>query len=479
MAKAIKKALKKSSIHHEHRAFENNGVPFSELQNAHTRAQDDLQKLTDTKDAALSDANLLHSIINQISDLVFAKDTNGRILVGSEAMARYYGLESAQELYGKTIFDLRGEDEAHRIHNIEQEILAGGEPMVDVDEEFIDASGDEKWIQITKVPMKDGNGKIIGLIGIARDITERKHNESALEAERVLFRAMIDQVPDYLFFKDTESRFVISNRALAADLGRLPTDLIGKTDFAFHEEKFANKFYADEQQIVSTGESLINLEEMVVDFTGAEKWFSASKVPLRDAHGKIIGIVGVCRDITDRKDSEERLHFMAMHDALTHLPNRTLLVDRLEQGIKQKERTDGQLTVLFIDLDNFKIVNDSLGHDAGDTLIKAVADRLIAAVRSSDTVARLGGDEFVILLIDQDNPISDTAPIIERLRASIAEPFIIEGQKFQVTCSIGGATFPNDGTDTTTLLKNADIAMYKAKEGGRDNVVFYNSAMNN
>ncbi|MCZ4289680.1 putative bifunctional diguanylate cyclase/phosphodiesterase [Hoeflea alexandrii] len=293
------------------------------------------------------------------------------------------------------------------------------------------------------------------------------------DAERVLFRAMIDQVPDYLFVKDTASRFVIANRAVAADLGRKPDELIGLTDFSFHPSKHAHKFYADEQELMRTGEALIDIEDLIIDPDGKEKWFATSKVPLRDDQNRIIGLVGVCRDITDRKHAEAQIHFMALHDSLTGLPNRTLFMDRLTQGILLSDRTGQRITVIFIDLDNFKTVNDSLGHDAGDTLLKVVAERMTTAVRASDTVARMGGDEFVILLADQAENASTTSAILEKIRAAIAEPIEIKRQSFRVTGSIGVAGYPEHGTDAETLLLNADIAMYEAKAKGRDNLQLY------
>lgn len=298
-------------------------------------------------------------------------------------------------------------------------------------------------------------------------------NGADRDAERLLFRAMIDQVPDYLFVKDTESRFLLANRAVAADLGRRPEELIGLTDFDFHQPSHARKFYADEQRLIHSGEALIDIEDLVVDFEGKEKWFATSKVPLRDGQNRIIGLVGVCRDITDRKQAEEQMHFMALHDALTGLPNRTLFMDRLTQGIGISDRTGQQLTAAFIDLDNFKTVNDSLGHNAGDALLKVVAQRMVGAVRSSDTVARFGGDEFVILLVDQDKHHSAPMAVLEKIRLAIAEPVLIKGQSFRVTGSIGVAGYPGDGVDAETLLLNADIAMYEAKANGRDNFQFY------
>jgi diguanylate cyclase (GGDEF)-like protein/PAS domain S-box-containing protein len=287
---------------------------------------------------------------------------------------------------------------------------------------------------------------------------------------------MIDQVHDYLFMKDTESRFVVVNNAIAADFGLKPEDLIGKTDFDLHPRVLAEKFYADEQQIVRSGEPLLDIEEFVLDLAGEEKWLSTSKVPLRNQSGEIIGIVGISRNATERKRAQEEIYFMAHHDPLTGLPNRTMLLDRLSQALRQAERSSRQVTTIFIDLDNFKSVNDRLGHRAGDALLKILAERMIKCVRATDTVVRLGGDEFVIVLVDQEGG-SDSSSTLNRLRAALAEPVAIEGQWVRVTCSSGLATFPSDGMDAETLLMNADTAMYRAKENGRDNVQVYTPEM--
>jgi diguanylate cyclase (GGDEF)-like protein/PAS domain S-box-containing protein len=308
-------------------------------------------------------------------------------------------------------------------------------------------------------------------------IEEHLKAEQDWTAERGLLRAMIDQVPDYLFVKDVDSRFVVANIAVAADLGRTPEDLIGKTDFDLHAPEFARGFFADEQRVIHTAEPAIALEESVMTTEGRRKWLSTTKVPLRDDHGRIIGIVGVCRDVTDRKLAEDQIHFLAHHDALTGLPNRVLLMDRIEQALLQAERNGSFVTVMFIDLDNFKLVNDSLGHSAGDTLLQTVAERMEQSVRATDTVVRIGGDEFVILLPDQ-RQLSDAAGVLEKLRHAIAQPIAIEGQLFRVTSSIGLATYPQDGNDGETLLMNADTAMYQAKEKGRDNIQHYTAEMN-
>ena len=424
-----------------------------------------------------TERTLLASIINELPELVYAKDAEGRFIAANDAVARDNGLERSEELIGKTDFDLFPSAVAQGFFDIEQRIIATGEPMVDMEERRTDPSGAPKWMLTTKIPMRDDRGQIVGLVGVARNITERKRAEQDLKAERALFRAMIDQVPDYLFVKDTGSRFVVVNRAVAADLGLEPDDLMGKTDFELHRHELAAKFFADEQKVISSGEALIDIEEYVVDPSGNKQWLSTSKVPLRNDKNEVIGIVGISRNVSERKRAEDQIHFMALHDVLTGLPNRYLLMDRLTQALLQAQRSSARATVIFIDLDNFKLVNDSLGHNAGDTLLKVVAERMIRCVRATDTVARLGGDEFVVLLIDQTDGPAVTSAILDKIRAAIAVPIPIEGQQFHVTCSIGVAAFPGDGANPETLLMNADVAMYKAKESGRDNCQFYTTEM--
>jgi diguanylate cyclase (GGDEF)-like protein/PAS domain S-box-containing protein len=205
---------------------------------------------------------------------------------------------------------------------------------------------------------------------------------------------------------------------------------------------------------------------------GTAFWNELSISPVRDIGGRVTHFVGEIVDVTARRREQEELQHQATHDALTELPNRNLLIDRLRQAISYAQRYQRMVAVAFLDLDKFKHINDTLGHDAGDQLLKIVAERLSACVRDSDTVARLGGDEFVLVLYDQANE-DITYHATQRVLSSISEPMVIAGREMTVTCSIGFAVFPQDGQDAETLIKNADTAMYRAKELGRDNFQFY------
>jgi len=190
------------------------------------------------------------------------------------------------------------------------------------------------------------------------------------------------------------------------------------------------------------------------------------------------GVVAIVRDITERKRAEERIYHMAHHDTLTGLPNRSLIVDRLEQSLAHAERNKESVLVAFIDLDSFKLVNDTLGHNAGDDLLKEVAKRMVGCVRREDTVGRFGGDEFVLVLPHvNDNP-QVLEPLLAKILEAVVQPVVLEGQKVQVSCSIGVSVYPRDGCDTDTLMMHADAAMYRAKESGKNNCQFYTREMN-
>ena len=219
---------------------------------------------------------------------------------------------------------------------------------------------------------------------------------------------------------------------------------------------------------------------MTREVVGLRKDFSAFPLELKTTRLHIqnkLLFITTARDITDRKDAELRISYMASHDALTTLPNRALLQDRIEQTLVHNQRRKLKAAVLFIDLDNFKIINDTLGHDIGDGLLQAAASRLLEGVRGEDTVARQGGDEFIILLSHISSP-EDAGIIAQKLQSTLAEPFLIKGKELHIGASIGIAIYPDDGENMETLMKNSDIAMYHAKESGKGNYQYFSSKLN-
>lgn len=213
------------------------------------------------------------------------------------------------------------------------------------------------------------------------------------------------------------------------------------------------------------------------NLNGRDRYIFFNAGPIRNSKGKLLAVIETLEDITERKQYEEQLEYQANHDELTKLPNRNLLSDRIQQALLVSHRKQQQVAVMFIDLDNFKFINDSLGHDSGDLLLKTAAIRLNGCVRAGDTIARQGGDEFVIVISELASE-DHASQIANKIQQTMSQPFRINEHELVITCSTGISIFPRDGEDMQTLMKHADIAMYKAKEMGRNNFQFFTKEMN-
>jgi diguanylate cyclase (GGDEF)-like protein/PAS domain S-box-containing protein len=288
---------------------------------------------------------------------------------------------------------------------------------------------------------------------------------------------LIDILPIAIFIKDTESKFLAMNKACEAQWGINFPDLRGTDASQFFPPEQMKQFLAKDQEAF-VGGSQIDFEETFWNTTlGQNRFGHTFKKPIYDVSGKPLYLICMTIDITERKQSEQRIMEMATHDVLTGLPNRNLLRDRIAQALTRDRRSQKQAAVLFIDLDHFKIINDSLGHDMGDLLLQDVAARLSAIVRSEDTVARRGGDEFIVLLPNMASA-RDAEVVAQKILDGLIQPFLINSKELHIGGSIGITLFPSDGEDVETLLKNSDIAMYHAKENGRNNYQFFAPEMN-
>jgi diguanylate cyclase (GGDEF)-like protein/PAS domain S-box-containing protein len=315
---------------------------------------------------------------------------------------------------------------------------------------------------------------ILGLtVGLTIVMVLRILADRQLKLESDLLEAFLEYIPENVYFKDRYSRFIRVNRALATHLGHDdPKQLCKKTDADLFSSEHAAKALKDEQDIICAGHSLLGVEEKETFPDGHEDWVLTTKVPLKDRRGRIIGTMGISHNITERKRAEARIQHMALHDALTGLPNRVLLVDRLSQAISFARRSGKHVAVLMLDLDRFKSVNDSFGHHVGDGLLEIVAVRLKSCLRESDVVARWGGDEFVVILPEVNQP-RGAEMVAEKILTALAEPFPIENHRLQISASIGICQFPADGDNSGGLLEIADAAMYEAKKRGRDTYSFF------
>jgi len=456
----------------------------------------------------------LQTLIDRLPDNLWVKDVESRFVIANQATATRIGVAGPADLVGKTDLELLPPELAQKFFADEQEIVRTGQPMIDM-EEF--AWGLKQRISTTKVPLHNDRNEIIGVAGVSRDITERKLAEALRDGqaqvlEMIATSAPLEDVLDRLMRLIESQVTGIFGAVLLVDEtgGRLRVGAAPSLAEAYVKAldgapigpkagPCGTAAYRREAVIVAD----VMTEPLWADYrdsAAANGLRSCWSMPILSHDGGARGVfamyskearepapietrlIAVATHMAgiaiERKLAEDRIQFMANHDALTGLPNRTLLDDRLSQALLYAQRYDRWATVAFVDLDNFKTINDSLGHNAGDELLKTVASRMVACVRATDTVVRLGGDEFVILLLDQPKSAEIISATVRKISAAIAEPICLEGRDLRVTSSMGVANYPGDGADAETLLANADAAMYRAKKVGRDNFQFYTPELN-
>ena len=304
----------------------------------------------------------------------------------------------------------------------------------------------------------------------------RSHAERALKENEKLLSDILENVSAYIYMKDTQGRYLFANRSLRERFSAPMEEIIGYDDSKFYDADTTEKMHAEDLRVLQDGETLEVEETNLNILTGVMQVFVTVKIPLRRENGHIYALCGISTDITERKDIEEHMQHMAQYDALTHLPNRALFNDRLQQAISGAQRNQTRLALMFIDLDKFKPVNDTYGHGVGDMLLNEVALRIQNCLRESDTAARVGGDEFVILLPSIETE-QDAAKVGEKIRQALNQPFGLAGHTVQIGSSIGVAVYPEHGSEDKLLVKSADIAMYYAKKNGRNNVKIYQPGM--
>jgi diguanylate cyclase (GGDEF)-like protein/PAS domain S-box-containing protein len=298
-----------------------------------------------------------------------------------------------------------------------------------------------------------------------------------LRGNEARLRALLQTIPDPVWLKDPEGVFLWCNPQFERLFGAAEAQIVGKTDYDFADKEQADGFRENDRKAMAARKPRTNEEWLTFADNGYRGLFETVKTPMWDDDGKAIGVVGVARDITARKAAEKEIENLAYYDSLTQLPNRRLLLDRLQQALAQSARSRLKGALLIIDLDNFKILNDTVGHEVGDQLLCEVAQRLAGSVCRGDTIARLGGDEFVIMLEDlSECPLEAAAQAKskgEQILSALNLPYTIAGRVHHSTPSIGVALFTDTGNSVDELLKQADIAMYQAKSAGRNALRFF------
>ena len=332
---------------------------------------------------------------------------------------------------------------------------------------FMQIYGHDMQIVASRVP--DSAGRHAKTVMLFSDITQQKDSERHLQLYSEVFR----HIGEGIMITNADNRIIEINDAVSRITGYPREELIGNTPSILKSGMHENSFY---EGLWHTLRTTGYWKGEIFDCTrgGQIVPLLESISEVRDAEGKLTHHIAVITDISPIKETQRRLDFLANHDPLTDLPNRLLFNDRLQHAIKRARRGSLSVALLFIDLDHFKAVNDSHGHQVGDLLLVEIAKRLNALIRSADTLARLGGDEFVILMEALPSPLA-AAQVADKIVASLKQPFNINGLSLHIGCSIGIALYPEDGEDATTMMKNADAAMYRAKEAGRDGYCRYSA----
>ena len=306
--------------------------------------------------------------------------------------------------------------------------------------------------------------------------------EQALWANEAYLHAILHHSPALISVKDLEGNVILASEH-HKHLEHVGEDgYLGKNVFDVYPKEIAQTLW-DVDLAARDTQQPVEAELDLMHKDGSLHTYLMVKFPLRQPDGEIFGVCSICTDISERKlaetalrEQQSRYNYMAFHDSLTALPNRSLFYDRIYHSLARSQRSGCKLALMLLDIDRFKVINDSLGHDSGDLLLKTIAARLHEGVRDMDTVARLGGDEFVVVL-EGVHDLEDVKFIANKLLVTLARPLQISGHDISTTVSIGISLFPDDGQDTEELLKNADIAMYKAKEAGKNNCQFYTKGM--
>ena len=363
-----------------------------------------------------------------------------------------------------------------RVRAVVEEAVQNGQRF-SVEYHITTRDGQTRRVVERGVAVCDEQGEQV-IEGFIEDITQRQATLEALEHAELRYRHIFEHASEGIFQTTREGRYLAANPALARIYGyATPQELMADlSDIEHRLYVHAGRREVFHRLMKAQGQ-VLNFESEVFRRDGTRIWISENAHIVMSPQEDFLCYEGTVQDITERRRYQEQLERQANHDLLTGLPNRVLLGDRIAQGIARASRLGYFLALVFIDLDNFKFINDSLGHAAGDELLKVVAARLTDCLRSSDTVARLGGDEFVLVVNDHYRTGS-LISVLERVLQDIGRPVLLDGREFHVGASLGVAIYPNDGEDADQLLKHADVAMYAAKDRGRNNFQFFTRELN-
>lgn len=427
-----------------------------------------MERIEVDEDALRTKERRLNTLFNSVRDPIVVTTLQGKMLSFNRAAEELFGYP-ADTMLGKNINTLMPQRDrgAHDDHLSHYHARVKSSTVIGRGRELIasKADGTEFPVEVTITEMLDGDE--VQLIGVIRDITERKRAEEQL----LLSRKVFETASEAIIITSRDSYVIDVNPAYELITGYSRAEMIGEKPSKAKSNRNNKEFYSQMwESINNTGRWAGEIWDRRKNGEAFPKWLTINAI--RNAAGEVTHYVGIFSDITEQKAAEEQLEQLAYYDPLTRLPNRALYRERLERELLHVKRSGHTSALLFIDLDKFKQVNDTLGHDVGDDLLVAVAERLAGCVRVSDTVCRLGGDEFTVILSDTEGA-EGVARVAQAIIEQLQRVFPLRGHDVQIGGSVGIALIPKDAEDFVELNKKADIAMYHAKSSGRGNYQFY------
>ncbi|AYD00076.1 diguanylate cyclase [Neorhizobium sp. NCHU2750] len=446
-------------------------------------------------------------LLDQLGDFISIKDRQGRYLFTNQSACRVVGIDDCSVLSGRTDFDFLPRASAEQVSDLERQVVETGSPIEKREERLAFNDGRMLWLSISKTALRNGAGDIVGIVTVARDITERKRQEqlrhgharllemiargqpltAVLDALVLLVEAQLSDIRGAVMLLEEGGTHLTGG--IAPSLPPAYVALIDGIEIGASRGSCGTAAWRREAVLVEDVQS----NPLWEDFRELGTLFgfrSCWSTPIIGAEAHVLGtfalysssvraptapeleLMNMATDLAgiaiERAESERRIRHLAHHDPLTGLPNRTLFWSQFNRSLHEARRENRKVTVAYIDLDNFKSINDTLGHAAGDHVLKVLADRMARCIRASDLIVRLGGDEFAIVFSNPDGDRSGVLRRLDKLRGVIAEPVWAEGTSVEATCSMGVAFYPEDGELAEDLLASADHAMYESKELGRD-----------
>ena len=413
-------------------------------------------------------------ILDTIEDAFYEVDVRGKPVYHNAAFARMLGYEPGETLGGENRIRQTPEMAA-RVFKCFNEVYLTGVPRRNEEWEYLHKQGHRVQTEGSVQLVRDAHGRPVGFRGMLRDVTERRRIEATLRDSEARFRALTSISSDWYWEQDAEHRLVrMENRHAHTDT--FQQSLLGKPVWESRVFLYGASGWDSHRAVLDAHQPFRDVVMHGQLPNGKTYYVSVSGEPMIDEKGTFHGYRGVTREITAQKVAEAHVQHMATHDGLTGLPNRVMFGHLLELAIPTAKRYDRQFAVLCLDLDRFKLINDTLGHNAGDQLLQEAAQRFREVLRESDVVARLGGDEFAVLL-PEVRDAEQAFMVARKLLSATLKPFLLADQECRVTASIGAALFPAHGSDGHVLLKHADVAMYHAKDQGRNNFQLYHDQL--